>query len=120
MGGVETGSPADNTYTAGQEYCVQPPSSPVPPDGFGATYETLNEQRAAPTTRPDLNVFRSKPPCGGESAETDLETRSRVLQAGVAFEAGNDWFERDAPGFTQAHQRTVRLDHRVLQLGRGR
>jgi len=57
-GGIETGSPADNTYTPGQEYCVQPPSSPVPPDGFGATYETLTNQRAAPTTRPDLNVFK--------------------------------------------------------------
>jgi len=58
MAGVETGSPANNTYTPGQEYCVQPPSSPVPPDGFGATYETLTNQRAAPTTRPDLNVFK--------------------------------------------------------------
>ena len=57
--GVETGSPADNTYTAGQEYCVQPPSSPVPPDGFGSTWEAFSSpQRAAPTTRPDLNVFK--------------------------------------------------------------
>ena len=59
MDGVETGSPADNTYTAGQEYCVQPPSSPVPPDGFGSTWEAFSSpQRAAPTTRPDLNVFK--------------------------------------------------------------
>jgi hypothetical protein len=59
MGGVETGSPADNAYTAGQEYCVQPPSSPVPPDGFGSTWEAFaSPQRAAPTTRPDVNVFK--------------------------------------------------------------
>ena len=59
MGGIETGSPADNTYTPGQEYCVQPPSSPVPPDGFGSTWEAFSSpQRAAPTTRPDLNVFK--------------------------------------------------------------
>jgi hypothetical protein len=52
-------SPADNTYTAGQEYCVQPPSSPVPPDGFGATWEAFaSPQRAAATTRPDVNVFK--------------------------------------------------------------
>jgi hypothetical protein len=58
-GGVETGSPADNSYTAGQERCVQPPSSPVPPDGFGATYQALTTPvRAAPTTRPDENVFK--------------------------------------------------------------
>jgi hypothetical protein len=54
-----TTSPADNTYTAGQEYCVQPPSSPVPPDGFGSTWEAFSSpQRAAPTTRPDVNVFK--------------------------------------------------------------
>jgi len=59
MGGGETGSPADNAYTAGQEYCVQPPSSPVPPDGFGSTWEAFaSPQRAAPTTRPDVNVFK--------------------------------------------------------------
>jgi hypothetical protein len=58
-GGIETGSPADNGYAPGQEYCVQPPSSPVPPDGFGSTWEAFaNPQRAAPTTRPDLNVFK--------------------------------------------------------------
>jgi len=57
--GVETGSPADNSYTPGQEYCVQPPSSAVPPDGFGSTWEAFSSpQRAAPTTRPDLNVFK--------------------------------------------------------------
>jgi hypothetical protein len=55
----ETGSPADNAYTKGQEYCVQPPSSAVPPDGFGSTYQAFSSpQRAAPTTRPDLNVFK--------------------------------------------------------------
>ena len=59
MGGVETGSPADNAYTPGQELCVQPPSSPVPPDGFGSTWQAFTSpQRAAPTTRPDENVFK--------------------------------------------------------------
>ncbi|MEO7036478.1 MAG: hypothetical protein ABI548_21215 [Polyangiaceae bacterium] len=59
VGGVEMGSPADNSYTPGQERCVQPPSSPVPPDGFGSTYQGLTSPgRAAPTTRPDENVFK--------------------------------------------------------------
>jgi hypothetical protein len=59
MGGVETGSPADNAYTSGQELCVQPPSSPVPPDGFGSTWQAFSSPaRAAPTTRPDVNVFK--------------------------------------------------------------
>jgi hypothetical protein len=58
-GGVETGSPADNAYTPGQERCVQPPSSPVPPDGFGSTWQAFSSPaRAAPTTRPDENVFK--------------------------------------------------------------
>lgn len=53
------GTPADGmTYTPGEDKCVQPPSSPVPPDGFGSSYVALNEQRGAPTTRPDLNVFK--------------------------------------------------------------
>jgi hypothetical protein len=52
------GSPADATYTPGQEQCVQPPSSPVPPNGFGSTYQSLTNQRAAPTTVPDENVFK--------------------------------------------------------------
>ncbi|MEO7038175.1 MAG: hypothetical protein ABI548_29675 [Polyangiaceae bacterium] len=57
--GVETGSPADSAYTPGQERCVQPPSSPVPPDGFGSTWQGLTSPgRAAPTTRPDENVFK--------------------------------------------------------------
>ncbi|MEP7049531.1 MAG: hypothetical protein ABJB12_04230 [Pseudomonadota bacterium] len=57
--GVETGSPADNAYTPGQERCVQPPSSPVPPDGFGSTWQGFSSPaRAAPTTRPDENVFK--------------------------------------------------------------
>ena len=59
MGGVETGSPADNAYSKGQERCVQPPSSPVPPDGFGSTWQAFSSPaRAAPTTRPDVNVFK--------------------------------------------------------------
>jgi len=57
--GAETGSPADNAYSPGEEACVQPPSSPVPPDGFGSTWQAFaSPARAAPTTRPDLNVFK--------------------------------------------------------------
>ncbi|MES1172803.1 MAG: hypothetical protein ABUL62_00650 [Myxococcales bacterium] len=53
------GTPGDGViYTAGQEKCVQPPSSPVPPDGFGANYAAQAGQRGAPTTRPDVNVFK--------------------------------------------------------------
>ena len=53
------GSPADGVvYVPGEELCVQPPSSPVPPDGFGASYTGQNGQRGAPTTHPDLNVFK--------------------------------------------------------------
>lgn len=53
------GTPADGlVYTPGEEKCVQPPSSPVPPDGFGSSYAALSEQRGATTTRPDVNVFK--------------------------------------------------------------
>jgi len=53
------GTPADGVvYTPGEERCVQPPSSPVPPDGFGSGYPALTGQRGAPTTRPDVNVFK--------------------------------------------------------------
>ncbi|HKO52246.1 MAG TPA: hypothetical protein VJV79_31275, partial [Polyangiaceae bacterium] len=53
------GSPADGVdYVKGEELCVQPPSSPVPPDGFGAAWPAQNGQRGAPTTRPDVNVFK--------------------------------------------------------------
>jgi len=53
------GTPADGVvYTPGEEKCVQPPSSPVPPDGFGASYVAQAGQRGAPTTRPDVNVFK--------------------------------------------------------------
>ena len=52
------GNPADATYEPGQERCVQPPSSPVPPAGFGSTYQSVTGQRAAPTTTPDENVFK--------------------------------------------------------------
>jgi len=52
------GNPADGMYEMGQEFCVQPPSSPVPPTGFGATYLTQTGMRGAPTTRPDENVFK--------------------------------------------------------------
>jgi hypothetical protein len=53
------GSPADGIdYVKGEELCVQPPPSPVPPDGFGAGYPAQTGQRGAPTTRPDVNVFK--------------------------------------------------------------
>jgi hypothetical protein len=52
------GNPADASYEIGQENCAQPPSSPVPPNGFGSTYQSLTTQRAAPTTTPDENVFK--------------------------------------------------------------
>ncbi|MEO6599113.1 MAG: hypothetical protein ABIQ16_04520 [Polyangiaceae bacterium] len=53
------GTPADGVvYTPGEDKCVQPPSSPVPPDGFGASYVAQAGQRGAPTTRPDVNVFK--------------------------------------------------------------
>ncbi|MET0792053.1 MAG: hypothetical protein ABW061_11080 [Polyangiaceae bacterium] len=53
------GTPADGVvYTPGEEKCVQPPSSPVPPDGFGSSYAALTNSRGAPTTRPDVNVFK--------------------------------------------------------------
>lgn len=52
-------SPADRVYQPGEEQCVQPPSAPVLPEGFGATDVNQNPNtRGAPTTRPDLNVFR--------------------------------------------------------------
>ncbi|HEX3774171.1 MAG TPA: hypothetical protein VHV51_06870 [Polyangiaceae bacterium] len=56
-----SGSPADMGYVMGDERCVQPPSSPVPPASFGALAETQNTPapaRGAPTTTPDENVFR--------------------------------------------------------------
>jgi len=53
------GTPADGlVYTPGEEKCVQPPSAPVPPDGFGASWASQTGQRGAPTTRPDVNVFK--------------------------------------------------------------
>jgi hypothetical protein len=53
------GNPADGTAEQGSELCVQPAGAPVLPDGFGAT--DLNQDpntRGAPTTRPDVNVFK--------------------------------------------------------------
>jgi hypothetical protein len=42
--------------------CVQPPPSPVPPDGFGAHSQDNEGDRGQPFTgdpsRPDLNVFK--------------------------------------------------------------
>jgi hypothetical protein len=52
------GNPADEGYEAGQDKCVQPPTSPVPPSGFGTLQETQTGMRGAPTTTPDENVFR--------------------------------------------------------------
>jgi hypothetical protein len=52
-GGV---TPADAGWEVGEERCVQPPTSPALPDGFGST--ALNGDRGAPTFRPDVNVFK--------------------------------------------------------------
>lgn len=43
----------------GRIFCVQPPASAVPPDGFGAHINNQYQDgdRGAPSTRPDLNVF---------------------------------------------------------------
>jgi hypothetical protein len=59
-GSFNAGSPADGVYYAGpsEALCVQPPPSAVPPDGFGSGWPALTGQRGAPTTRPDVNVFK--------------------------------------------------------------
>jgi hypothetical protein len=52
-------TPADGViYSPGEDRCVQPPSSPVPTDGFGTGYPSVAGRRGAPTTRPDENVFK--------------------------------------------------------------
>ncbi|HEX7669372.1 MAG TPA: hypothetical protein VF395_07315, partial [Polyangiaceae bacterium] len=52
-------NPANDGYEAGQEFCTQPASSPVLPDGFGATATNQDPNtRGAPSTTPDLNVFK--------------------------------------------------------------
>ena len=52
-------TPADGVVQSpGEDKCVQPPSSPVPPDGFGSGWPANALQRGAPTTRPDVNVFK--------------------------------------------------------------
>jgi hypothetical protein len=44
---------------AGSALCVQPPPAATPPDGFGVNSEVQdNDLRSAPTTRPDVNVFK--------------------------------------------------------------
>jgi hypothetical protein len=44
---------------SGSALCVQPPPAATPPDGFGANSENQDvDVRSAPTTRPDLNVFK--------------------------------------------------------------
>ena len=54
------GNAADGVVAEGpgETKCVQPPSSPVPPDGFGSAWPANAGQRGAPTTRPDVNVFK--------------------------------------------------------------
>ncbi len=45
--------------SAGSALCVQPPPAATPPDGFGINSESQDvDLRSAPTTRPDLNVFK--------------------------------------------------------------
>ncbi|HEY4105749.1 MAG TPA: hypothetical protein VGM44_17740 [Polyangiaceae bacterium] len=51
-------NPATGVYTPGQEFCAQPPSSPVPPTGFGASPISQTNMRGAPTFTPDENVFK--------------------------------------------------------------
>jgi len=52
-------TPADGVVlNPGEDKCVQPPASPVPPDGFGSGWPAMTAQRGAPTTRPDVNVFK--------------------------------------------------------------
>jgi hypothetical protein len=54
-------SPAEpaRLRTTGSAQCVQPPPAATPPDGFGANSEVQDaDLRDAPTTRPDLNVFK--------------------------------------------------------------
>jgi hypothetical protein len=46
-------------YSERQLFCTQPPPSPTSAEGFGSTYESQNTGlRGAPTTRPDVNVFK--------------------------------------------------------------
>jgi hypothetical protein len=45
--------------TPGSALCVQPPAAATPPDGFGINSENQPvTNRGAPTTRPDVNVFK--------------------------------------------------------------
>jgi hypothetical protein len=45
--------------TEGSALCVQPPPAATPPEGFGANSENQDvDWRGAPTTRPDVNVFK--------------------------------------------------------------
>ncbi|MEO7032248.1 MAG: hypothetical protein ABI548_00370 [Polyangiaceae bacterium] len=54
-----TGNPGNGViYTEGQQLCVQPPSSPVPPDGYGSGWPANAGNRGAPLSRPDVNVFK--------------------------------------------------------------
>jgi hypothetical protein len=59
--GANVASPA--AFPRGREpgsaLCVQPPPAATPPDGFGINSESQDvDMRSAPTTRPDLNVFK--------------------------------------------------------------
>jgi hypothetical protein len=45
--------------STGSALCVQPPPAATPPDGFGINSENQDVTlRSAPTTRPDVNVFK--------------------------------------------------------------
>ena len=45
--------------STGSALCVQPPPAATPPDGFGINAENQDvDLRSAPTTRPDVNVFK--------------------------------------------------------------
>jgi hypothetical protein len=58
---VNAASPAGpaRLRTPGSALCVQPPPAATPPDGFGIHSEVQDaDLRDAPTTRPDVNVFK--------------------------------------------------------------
>jgi hypothetical protein len=58
---ANVGSPAGPARLrgTGSALCVQPPAAATPPDGFGIHNEVQDgDLRDAPTTRPDVNVFK--------------------------------------------------------------
>jgi hypothetical protein len=59
LGGAYAGTKPDPDDPLGAYRCAQPPSSPVPYDGFGtSTAKQDPKQRATGVKRPDLNVIK--------------------------------------------------------------